>query len=222
MQKCKFWKPLLFLTLLTIGAGGCQLIGIMASPNGVHKVEYAKVDMSAFKKSKYAVVVEYPGKVSPTANLHYKITKAVSSQLKEHLKVKDIVKYKDVARLRNSVPNYGLLSAYQIGKLLKADVVIVVTIVDYSLYELPTAGYYTGSLDISMSVFDVKNQVKLWPAEGKRSDVELNVEAAKGEDKISDRLSAAAAHCVVRDLYDCQSIHYKVLEEKVDHSIGQW
>ncbi len=218
MQKCK----LLFLALLTIASGGCQLISIVASPNGVHKVEPAKVDMSAFKKSKYAVVVEYPGRGSATANLYYKITKAVSSQLKDHLKVKDIVKYKDVAKLRNSVPNYGLLSAYQIGKLLKADIVIVVTIADYSLYELPTAGYYSGSLVVSWAVFDVKDQVKLWPAEGKGKDIELNVEAAKGEDKISDRLSAAAGHCVVRDLYDCQSIHYKVLEEKVDHSIGQW
>jgi uncharacterized protein YceK len=213
---------LLLSVLLMFTVGGCQLIAIMTSPNGTHKVEKAKVDMSEYKESRFAVIVDYPGKVSPTANLHYKITKAVSSQLRAHLKVKDIVKYVDVARLRNSATNYNMLSVYQIGQYLKADVVIVVTIDDYSLYGLPTAGYYSGSLSVSVSVFDIAKEVKLWPAQDERSGVDLTIEAAKGQEKLADKLSASAAHCVTRDLYDCQSMQYKVLEEKIDTKFGEW
>ena len=210
----------IFLSALVLC--GCQAISIMSSPNGVHKVVEAKVDLSESKKVQFAIIVDYPGKVSSGANLHYKITQNVASELKEHLKVSNIVKYSEVAKLRGSMANFNQLSAYQLGEYLQADIVIVVTIDDYSLYELPLSGYYSGSMCVSAALFDINQEYKLWPTQAIDSRVELNIEAAKGQEKLANKLTLAAAHCVVRNFYNCRTSHYKVLEEKIDLTQGEW
>ena len=125
------------------------------------------------------------------------------------------INYHALADLRASTPDFYTLSPAQIGEKLGADLILVVTITDCKIRDLPEAGYVTGSLDAHAALYRVSSGEKLWPTTENSRLVQVGFESERrGRDAAVVRLAAAASHCVTRYLYNCPKTGFKISDER--------
>ncbi len=198
---------------------GCspQIIAVLGTPTNAEKEDAAEYNLSKNKDKKILVLVDQPASFSAYANLRFYMTDIIGKMLREKAKIKpaQIIDYKLLADLRANTPDFYTLSPTQVGRRLDADLVLAVTIVDCMIRDMSEGGYVTGSLDAQASLFSVSSGEKLWPTTEQSKLIGVGFESERrGRDAAVIRLSAAAAHCITRYLYNCPKTGFQISDER--------
>jgi hypothetical protein len=205
------------LAILVASCGGCvKAIAAMATPTQWEikiPAEYKLVDN---KPKRMLVLVEQPVWTTSEANMRVYLTQAVQARLIEKVGIKaDVfVPYQEIADMRDSSPDFPMMTPVQAGKTFNADIVLYIVIDNFGLYGLSDAGYYRGQLDVRSGLYDVAGGQRVWPVEDLKSS-SVAFEMEKGLDQSAKRLAASTARCIVRNFYDCPKPEYKVADESI-------
>jgi hypothetical protein len=217
-----FWPAILVCAGLPLVMfyAGCspQIIAVLGTPTSSEQVEgSAEYDLSKNKTQKILVLVDQPASFSDYANLRFYLTDIICKMLHEKAKMKpaQLVDYTLLADLRANTPDFYTLSPTQVGRQLDADLVLAVTIVDCKIRDMSEGGYVSGSLDAQASLYSVSSGAKLWPTTEQSKLVGVGFESERrGRDAAVVRLSAAAAHCITRYLYNCPKTGFQISDER--------
>ena len=208
--------------VLLLASSGCGILHTLFANQDEMGMVKAELELEEYLPGRVLVLVDQPSWVNCEANLRSMLTEDINFRLKEKFKLKDLVEYGEIARLRAENPEFYKMSPYQVGRMVNADVVIVVGIDNYALYEIADAGYYSGSLVSRCSAFDVQENIKIWPRGSGTRRVGLCVEVEKGSKKTLERLSKGSAHCVVRYFQDCKNEKFNIIDEEIDFRKIDW
>jgi hypothetical protein len=200
------------------------MIGAMASPTSYEIKIPAEYQLSDNKPQRMIILVEQPAWATSEANIRLYLTEAIAAHLVDEvgLKAGTIATYREVADVRNTMSDFEKLSPVQVGRAMKAQMVLYVMIDNFGLYGLSDAGYYKGQLATSSGIYDVATGEKLWPQSGGLKANSVGFELAKGQDEAAKRLAESMARCIVRNLYDCSKRESKVADESGTEDLKNW
>jgi hypothetical protein len=221
---CSFWPAVLFcaglpLVLFYAGCDAVGLVGVISTPTSSEAGASAEYDLSKDKDQKILVFVDQPAYLSAYPNLRFYITDMTTKILQDKDRAKMqpslFIDYHSLADLRAATPDFYTLSPTQVGEKLGADLVLVVTVTDCKIRDIPEGGYVAGSLDAYASLYRVSSGEKLWPTTENSRLVQVGFESERrGRDAAVVRLAAAASHCVTRYLYNCPKTGFKISDER--------
>jgi hypothetical protein len=225
-------KSVLFIALVAlVFQSGCPyagLISVIGTPTEHEKKIPAEYDLGkGFEKAtvRILVLVDQPGWLQTELNLRYYLTNIIGKTLVRRIKIQpeNIVSYKQLSQYRSEQEDFCFLSATEIGKAVGVDLVLLVTIEDYSLREMARTGYLRGYLHTENVLFDVSSGEKLWPKSERSKSVKVGFGAGKeGKEIGAARLAAASAHCTVRYLFNCPKTKFKIAEERGSIGWENW
>ncbi|MGB7582136.1 MAG: hypothetical protein WBL85_06790 [Sedimentisphaerales bacterium] len=221
---CSFWPAVLFcaglpLVLFYAGCDAVGLVSVISTPTSAEAGASAEYDLSKDKDQKILVFVDQPAYLSAYPNLRFYITDMITKILqdKDRARISPslFIDYHSLADLRAATPDFYTLSPTQVGEKLGADLVLVVTVTDCKIRDIPEGGYVAGSLDAYASLYRVSSGEKLWPTTENSRLVQVGFESERrGRDAAVVRLAAAASHCVTRYLYNCPKTGFKISDER--------
>ncbi len=198
-------------------SAGCSIIGVLGTPAPSEEKIPPEFDLDQKLNGRILVLVERSDRAASKTNLEYYLTATINSALKGRVKLRSasIVSYNQVNKLRQDSKDFSSLSPVQIGQILGAEKVLLVSVVDYQLYQIAGSGYYEGSLRTISRLYDVATAEVVWPqySGGKDVKVGFDVESGRG-DTAAKRLVAATTQCIVRYLYNCPINQFRVTDEK--------
>jgi hypothetical protein len=192
---------------------GPRLIPVLSTPTRYEEKIPAQYDIAARAQGKIAVLVQG----APSPGIRLILTDAILLELEKKTSVKksNLVPGSAMADLRKDEQRYLSMSQAQIGEAVGAGTVLVVKIVNYGLYPLPTGGYYDATIKVSATLIDVKTGVLLWPVDGPGREVSLAYDAERGTpDSVSAKILTYTAHGVARFLYDCPKAYFRTPGEQ--------
>ncbi len=207
---------------------GCQIAGLIAAvgtPTRSERKTVAEYNITEEQEQKILVLVDQPVTLNPGINLRYYLTKAFNEYLKARVKIpaENIVTYDTLSRFRSTRPDFSMLAPSQVGTALAANLVILVIIDDYQLYEMADTGYHKGFLTARALLVDCATGKTLWPELEQTRNIKVGFELEKfGPTAAAARLTAAAAHCTVRYLYDCRKNRFKIAEDRSGVGWTEW
>ena len=103
----------------------------------------------------------------------------------------------------------------QIGSALDADLVLLVVVVDYQVSQVGDTDLNNGVLSVRASIIKAGTGEKLWPSMEPAKIIRVGFESERRTpDTAAAHLSAAAAHCVTRYLYNCPKNKFKIREDR--------
>jgi hypothetical protein len=213
-----------FLTAVFLQSG-CGVVGILGTPGRGERKITAEYDLTKRKDQKILVLVNQPVWGNAQVNLRVRITKAISKNLVEKVKIKPkyVVDYNELSEFRSNRSDFSLLSPTEVGKALDADLVLLVVVEDYQLGELPEAGYYRAIMSVRAVLLDVATGEKLWPKTEKSKNIQVGFEVEqRGKEIAAKRLIAACAHCIVRHLYNCPKNKFKIFDDRSNIGWKSW
>jgi len=205
--------------------GGCAMVGLVGSESQYEKKVPAEYDLTKQKGGKILVLVEQPGWLDTKTNLRYYLTRALTQSLVAKVKVKPnyIIPYKALTDLRSDRNDFPLLSPVEVGRALDANTVLLVTIENCQLSEMPGSDYYNGILSVQAAVFETATGDKVWPGPEGDKSIKVSFETGeRGADGAINRLVSACAHCTTRYLYNCPKYLFKTFDERGDSGWEEW
>ncbi|MDY7011339.1 MAG: hypothetical protein SVV80_11405 [Planctomycetota bacterium] len=160
MIKRKFYFPLLILTMLL--PIGCPL------PAAILAKLFPKEKVSPrFILPKKKTILVFPDDIKCPL-LYPTIKRALAEKadklLIEHSLASETIPYDKLIDLRNAEPNFNQMSIPKIGRRLGADLVIYVSIEDFSLKDNPINTLWRGRFVAMVKVVDVLKG-RIWPDE---------------------------------------------------------
>lgn len=204
---------------------GCGLFGVIFAPTPREKIIPAEYDLSEKTQSRYLVLVNQPGWLNVKANMRYYLTKHINRELTMRIEIpkENLVSYQQLKEFRSSRPDFSYLSLEQIGSQFKVDFILVVTVSQFELLEMPQENYHRGFMASQCSLYDAKTGAKLWPdsSSGKNIMVGFEIED-KGQKAAIERLSNRTAYCTVRYLYDCPKGNFKISDDRSGENWVGW
>ncbi|MBP7937063.1 MAG: hypothetical protein KA354_20660 [Phycisphaerae bacterium] len=138
---------------------------------------------------------------------------ALAQELREQDLVDRVTTNEELAKVRQSEPNFDKRGAREVGRLVKADIVIWLNISRYSLPdELDWSGvpaYFGASVKIVNAQAERRDDVRLWPTttEGKIVEVEVsphNIRRCKTVKEAQQVMAESLATEIARLFYEYQ------------------
>lgn len=212
------WRFLLLAGLAGV-LPGCPAVGYLAAlftpPEKVEPVYKLPEDKVVL------VLVDDPAFRSGNAPIKPELSREINSLLEGHRLVRRVVPYKELLNFIASEPNYNQMPTTEVGKALKADLVIVVEIEDFALKDAPQSTVYHGRLKTSVRVVSTKKG-KLWPKHLTRGHpvkpVETPIQQGDGssqfEIKLSRKLARSMAEKIVNLFFEHTGPDHSDLPEK--------
>lgn len=205
---------------LSCGCDAGKLAGVVGSP-GYEEGDFpAEYDIAA-SSGRILVLVNQPSWMKPGANFRFHLAERINRFLVDKAKVapERLLKYENLAEFRSARQDFGLLSPFEVGKAMEADLVLLVELADGGLEKLPGEAYFSGSLNARAAILEVASGQRLWPEDpaGKLVMVGFEIEPA-GRQAALSRLASAFAHCVTRHLYKCPKKHFKIFDDRISTS----
>ena len=191
---------------------GCAALGFLLSSGPFEKKIPPAYDLQSQQKRKVMVWVECPRSVNADYDLREKLLRAFQTQMvaKAEFKAENLVPMPDMdGRILSLDPKKVALRE-------GARYLLLVQIDAYESDFLQIRDYYAGELIVRAILFDVDSDQIVWPkqSEGKMIHIAVEMET-KGRDALVRRLTSAAAHCVLRNLYPCEKLKYNAVDERV-------
>ncbi|MFI4912484.1 MAG: hypothetical protein ACIAQZ_12530 [Sedimentisphaeraceae bacterium JB056] len=211
--------PVLLLT------GGCGIVSVLGTPSASEEVVEAKFDISQRYGEKILVLVNQPSWVNSPVNLRKEITNKVNSYMRvyfEDLPEDSIIEYDTVKEKRSSDMDFDNRDVVELAEMFDAGVVLYIELLEFDILRLTSQGYYSAEMKTFSVLYDGKDGSVLWPETKAESVISLGIECEKGVEQTMVRLSTAAAHCTLRNFYDCLRHKYKVIEEKRQYEMDEW
>ncbi|HSV27380.1 MAG TPA: hypothetical protein VLH60_05755 [Sedimentisphaerales bacterium] len=200
----------LMMGVLAVSASGCFL----ASPTSFEQNVPAEFKVARALPGRLAVIVQG----GPDNQTRQRFSDILLRELesKAGMRKNRLVPTSQIDALRRQDEHAYLgMTSSQIGAAVGVDTVLVVRIMNYSLYPLPLDSYYDCSITVSAMLVDVPSGTIVWPQDGVSRQVQLVLETQRGDAAtVGARMLALAAHGVVRYLYDCPKRNFRVRGEK--------
>lgn len=194
---------------------GCTIAGNLATPRyseGYKKAEFNLVDT----QGKISVYVDQPAWLKSPVDIRPALTKAVKfSLLNKALITRDrLVTYAELFKAKKVLSAADSSNPAKIAAAVGAEYLLVIEVTDFDLSTFAEEDLFNGTLQVRASLFD-RDAKKLWPGSEQNRKITVTIESEKGTAKTSvEMLSAAAAHCVTRYLYNCSNARFDIPEEK--------
>jgi hypothetical protein len=230
MSNLKYWSRFLVLGIFLF-CSGCLpgMVALMGSPTNYEKKIPAEYDLAKNqgknKESKILVLVYQPSWLDSNTDLRYYITQSIESELTKKAKIHgdSFIGYDKLSNFRIENENFSELSPADVGKNLKADFVLMVSIESYKLEKMEDTDRYKGFLAIKGSLYDAADGNKLWPQMDDGKLVKVGFEISPNGQEVSVRqLTFDAAHCISRYLYDCIVAQFKIPDERTNEAWERW
>ncbi|HUT30439.1 MAG TPA: hypothetical protein VMX13_11665 [Sedimentisphaerales bacterium] len=200
-----------------LSCGGCGIVSIFGTPTRHEKKIAAEYDLAGRRNEKILVLVDQPAWLDSEVNLRYHLTKRLNDKLLKSVRipVPHLTSYEELSGLRAARPDFASLSPSQVASALDADVVLFVMIEACQLERVAETSYYRGAMSVRSALYDAATAAQLWPESpnGKTVRVGFDMESRSREAAVQ-RLAAAAAHCIVRYLYDCPQAQFGISDDK--------
>ena len=222
---CLFTFTFLPAMLFQAGCKYGGLAGIFGTEGHHEKKIPAEYDLAENTEKKILVLVEQPGWLDAQVNLRYYLTKIVRQDLMVKVKIppENLIAYSTLSEFRASEPDFSMLSPFDIGEALDADMVLLIAVEDYQLREMAEMGYYTGILNTRAVLFDTESAKKLWPRAEQSKSVKVGYEVEVGGLEVAvSRLVAASAYCTTRYFYDCPKAKFRIAEDRAGIGWEGW
>jgi hypothetical protein len=136
---------------------------------------------------------------------------ALATELRAHKLVDKVTTNEELARVRQSEPNFEKRGAREIGRLAKADIVLWLKVVRFTLPDNLDAAVVPCYFGVSVKVLDAKaakrEDVCLWPKEREGKPVEArisphNLQACKSVREAHTAMATALASQVAKLFYE--------------------
>jgi len=204
---------------------GCGLISMVGTPTRHEKKIPAEYELRGQKDKKILILVKQPARLMATANLRYYLTRDIREYLVKRVRMpaEGLISYEKLVEFRNNQADFSRLSTLEVGRVLQADIVLLVVVEDFRLYNMAETGFLKGFLSSRAVIFDTSTGEKVWPKsiESKGIKVGFEFDVRNPEVAVS-RLSAASAHCITRYLYDCPMDKFKIADDRSGEAWENW
>ena len=208
-----------------ITQSGCGIISVLGTPTRAETKIKAEYNLSDRKEEKILVLVEEAGWLGAEVNLRYHLTKVINKNLEKKIGFQPqyLVDYSTLSEFRANQPDFSQISPIEIGNTLDANMVLLITIEDYTLNNMAQTDYFSGMLIARAKLLDTKTKEILWPAEEKTKNIKVGFDVeAKGETIANARLTTTMAHCITRYLYNCPKNNFKTADDRATVGWKQW
>ena len=197
---------------------GCQpgIVSLIGSPTSAETKISAEYDLTAEKGKKILILVEQPASLNAQTNMRFLLTNATANMLKQRIKVlpEALIDYDTLADFRANTPDFSMMAPEKVGAALGADLVLFMTVNDFTIANVGTGGYVNGSMTVGAQLVSAETGRRLWPEVEPAKIVRVGFESERlGPDAAAVRLAVDAAHCVTRYLYDCPKNQFKLSDE---------
>ncbi len=145
--------------VLPVLAGGCAAAAFTTTLFPPEKVP-AKYEFDV--KSKLLVLVEDPRHLADKTSLRTQLSEIMIQEFEDRGLVERVIPLHQLMNLAAASDNFHALSTAEVGKKLKADVVLYVEIKDFALRDDPNSPFWHGKLSTEIKVVSVK-EGRLWP-----------------------------------------------------------
>ena len=224
----RWFLAFIFLAASVFGSG-CPMIAVLGNPTSYEQKVKAEYNISPPKDpleaKKILVLVDQPMRLNSQVNLRFYLTRAINILVTAKAKIEseNVISYDKLSEFRSNTESFSQLTPSQVGRELGADMVLVVVVSGYKLTQIAQSGYYEGNLTVKAGLFDVANEVKLWPVEDAAKTVKVGFEMGSSDRQAAvKRLAVSASHCTVRYLYDCPKAMFKISDDKSPSEWDSW
>lgn len=193
---------------------GCNLFGFLSSPSAFEEKVKPEFDIKAQSNQKVFVWVE----PTPTSRADVEVSDLLAQSLGLQLIKKAGLKKSNVI-IGNTAENQRdfFVKPEVLAEKAGAGMVLYVQLEQFELINMHSNQIYSGRIQSRSVLLDVKNGQILWPGSAGSRVTDIGIDMmAKGRDAMLSRLTAASAHCIVRNLYACYKTEYRVNEERSD------
>ncbi|MBN1815750.1 MAG: hypothetical protein JW828_00225 [Sedimentisphaerales bacterium] len=210
------------------GAGffccGCNIFGWATAPTRHEQKVPAQFRLKDVQERNIVVVVDlaYASRVPPS--VRQELVHLINGHLVQRagLNKRYLVAAADSPE-RAKIDELQEESPEQIGRLVKAGLVLFVRLEDYREDPMSHPGFLSASVTSRAMLIDTESGRTLWPMNSETHLTRVKVEAEiKGRENALERLAKATSHCIVRNLYDCPRDTYKIAEEQSDVPTEVW
>ena len=230
MKRTRFESFVFYLfAFMFIGSvflcNGCGIGSMIGTPTRHEKKIPAEYELREQEDKKILILVEQPARLIATANLRYYLTRDIREYLRKKIRIPadGLISYENLVEFRNNRANFSRTSPLEVGRGLQADIVLLVAVEDFRLYNMAETGFLKGFLSSRTVILDTSTGEKVWPKsfEGKGIKVGFEFDVRNVEVAVS-RLSAASAHCITRYFYDCPMDKFKIADDRSGEAWENW
>ncbi|MBN1342456.1 MAG: hypothetical protein JXQ73_07235 [Phycisphaerae bacterium] len=193
------------LSSIACGGTGGAWLWWMTNPTETIKAEYE------LGKGRLVILIDDDQGWLADPAIRPSLTGAITKQMKENKVNQHVVPDADIVQLRKKDPKFEKRGAREIGQALKADQVLHINVLAFSLHHETVDPAYQGHFAVAVKVLnaDAKSSedVRLWPrsADGKRVEVTTELHTGKGssyDEQLRRRLCDEMADKITKLFYD--------------------
>lgn len=203
-----------------IKAVGFKLIGVLGAVlvGGCGDTLYSKLppayDLTANQDKQIIVWIESPRSAGADVDAGDNLAEAIRNHLvlRANIKPENLFLARDLGGGGVS----GLLSPEAVAEREGIGLVLFVRMEAYELQPLGVRNYHSGRMLTRAILLEAGTGRPLWPAtmRGKLHDIVVELSAGDRQETLV-RMSQGTAHCIVRNLYPIQKLHYKNSDERI-------
>ncbi len=204
---------------------GCGLISMAGMPTRHEKKIPAEYELREQKDKKILILLEQPARLIATANLRYYLTRDIREYLIKRVRMpaEGLISYERLVEYRNNEADFSRLTPLEVGRGLQADIVLLVVVEDFRLYNMAETGFLKGFLSSRAVILDTTTGEKVWPKSFESKGIKVGFEFDVRNVEIAvSRLSAASAHCITRYFYDCPMDKFKIADDRSGEAWENW
>jgi hypothetical protein len=230
MKRTQFESFVCYLfAFLFVGAvffcNGCGLVSMVVSPTRHEKKIPAEYELREHKDKKILILVEQPARLIATANLRYYLTRDIREYLVKKIRIpaEGLISYEKLVEYRNNQANFSRMPPVEVGMGLQVDIVLLVVVEDFRLYEMAETGFLKGFLISHAVILDTSTGEKVWPKSFESKEIKVGFEFDERNVEVAvSRLTAASAHCLTRYFYDCPMDKFRIADDRSGEGCENW
>lgn len=197
-----------FLSMLS----GCNIIGFLMSPGAFEKKTVPAYDLKAQQDRKVMIWIECPR----SAGADFDLQQTMAAVFEQTLIEKGEFEPESIILPPVDNSDTGRLDLMKTARSLGAGYVLLVHVDLYSIDSLRVRNYYSGEIVTRAVLQNTDLGDRVWPSQPQGKMVHIAVEIeADGRDALVNRLTSAAAHCTLRNLYPCDKLKFKHPDERI-------
>lgn len=193
---------------------GCNIVGFFLNPTEFETNVPPQYDIRQHKKEKIYLVVHATQGSRSDVDLPGKVSSSVADRLSKQAKIPQEQIIEEATVPAYAMTRNDYVKAEERAKEAGADLMLYIEVSEYHLFNMHNKDYFTGHLVTRSMLKDLETDETLWPQDASGRRVEATVELETGgRDVALGRLTAATAHCVVRELVLTTKAGYRCADE---------
>jgi hypothetical protein len=195
---------------------GCNIFGVLFSPSGWEQQVPPAYDLKEHKGEKIYVSVRAISSSGSDIDLPAILSDSIAKELRRKVQLpEEAVIEESTAAVGTDLIGRAYENVETRALQAGAALLLYVEIREYDLFSIHTKDYYTGQLLTRSMLMDPQTKEVLWPKEpgGRRIEAVVELET-EGRRPALNRLTAATAHCIVREFTATPKTGYRCADER--------